>query len=121
MTPAEFKVWFPEFTSEDDERVQLFLDNSDPWFNTSRWGAFYPEGVANFVAHQLTLANWNARNATKGRQMASNLSKEKAGEVEVMYDAALLDMQANNPYMRTTYGQRYYQLAQMIGTGGVAV
>lgn len=121
MTPSEFKTQFPEFAAETDERVQLFIDRSAPHFDVERWGDLYPDGVAYHVAHELALAN--AQTAQGGGVQAmtnDNLSKE-VGDVQVTKDAGLLAKQADNPFYRTLYGQKYLYLRRQVGMGALSV
>lgn len=115
MTPAEFKAVFPEFTSTSDEAVQLRIDMSEPYFNAARWGSFLSEGVSNFVAHQLALSAQNQ--ATGG--ISSDTTKKKVGDVEVMSSELMLQRKAENPFLRTIYGQRYLYLLKLVGLGAL--
>lgn len=121
MTPAEFKVRFPEFASETDQRVQLFIDDADPLFDQERWGDLYPAGVANLVAHELALAN--AQTAQGGSVASINTDDltTKVGDVQVTKDTMLLNKQAENPYLRTFYGQKYLNYRKIVGLGAVSV
>jgi hypothetical protein len=119
MTPAEFKTRFPEFTSETDQRVQLFIDDAASFFDVERWDDLYEVGVAYFVAHELAQAN--AATAAGGQAGAGDDLTTKVGDVSVTRDTTLLNKQANDPFMKTAYGQKYKSYARLVGTGGVAV
>lgn len=121
MTPTEFKTRFPEFASETDERVQMFIDDADPLFDVERWGDLYAVGVAYLVAHEMALAN--AQTAQGGSVAAMNNDDltTKVGDVQVTKDTSLLNKQAENPYMRTMYGQKYLYYRKLVGIGAVAV
>lgn len=121
MTPSEFKTQFPEFASESVARVQLFIDRAAPYFDVDRWDALYPDGVAYYVAHELALAN--AQTAQGGSVQAltnDNLTK-KVGDVQVTKDTGLLNKQADNPFYRTMYGQKYLYLRRQVGIGTLSV
>lgn len=120
MTPSEFKAFFPQFTLETTERVQSFLDLAVPYFNVPRWGDFYSEGLANFVAHSIVIANFEATQSTS-QTNANDVTEKHVGPVGMSRDSALLNLQAKVPFMRTTYGQRYMYLRRKIGLGGFAV
>jgi hypothetical protein len=49
-----------------------------------------------------------------------NLSK-KVGDVQVTKDTGLLNKQADNPFYRTLYGQKYLYLRKQVGGGGLSV
>lgn len=118
MTPAEFKLQFPEFSSETDARVQLYIDQSAPFFDQDRWGEFYQLGVSNFVAHNLALANYQAK---KQNAHTSDTVSKKVGDVQIGKDSALLNLQAKDPFMRTTYGQQYRYYQRLAGSGALAL
>jgi hypothetical protein len=120
VTPSEFKAIFPQFTAETTERVQAFLDLAVPYFNVERWGDFYSEGLANFVAHSIVVGNYEAAQSTSIAN-ANDVSSKTVGALSVSRDGTLLNWQAKDPFMRTTYGQRYAYLRRKIGLGGFAV
>jgi hypothetical protein len=119
MTVEEFKTALPAFEETDEPTIQRHLDRVPAYFNKPRWDflSLYDEGVKFWVAHEIVLeANVGATMATAG---ASALAvKKKVGSVEVQYPEAILNLLAENEYMRTTYGQRYWRLARQVGAGG---
>ena len=123
MTPAQFKALFTQFAAEDDDRVQGFLDLAAPYFNVERWGAFYTEGLANLVAHSIVTANAEqaAFAAAPNQLQAGDVVGKTVGAVSVTRDGQLLNKQAADPFLRTTYGQRYVYLRRKAGMGGIAV
>lgn len=121
MTPAEFKTRFPEFASETDQRVQLFIDDAEPLFDEERWGDLYQAGVAYFVAHELTMANLQTAQGGSAKATANDTLSKKVGEVQTAKDASLLNKQADNPYLRTLYGQKYLAYRRIVGMGAAAV
>lgn len=114
MTPAEFKVRYPEFASETDPRVQMFLDEAIPHLDEARWDDLYVQGLGLYVAHSLALAN-----ADVGADIGND-TNVKVGDVSISKDASVVKAQMENEFMRTTYGQRYWQMARLVGAGGVA-
>lgn len=121
MAPSEFKTLFPEFSTEADARVQLFIDRAAPHFDIGRWGDLYSDGVAYFAAHELTLANAQAAQGGGVKALANDVVAKKVGDVSVTKDAALLAKQADNPFYRTLYGQKYLYLRRQVGMGGLSV
>lgn len=121
MTPSEFKAQFPdgEFDSLSPEYVQKFLDLAVPDFNVSRWGKKYSEGLACNAAHRIVVSK---AQAAKALQLdGGNVSEKHVGPVGVSFDSMLINKQAADPFMRTTYGQRYCFLRGLVGRGGVTV
>jgi hypothetical protein len=120
VTPSGFKALFPKFMGESDERIQALLNLAAPYFNVERWGAFYPEGIANWVAHSIVVDN--AEGAQPTDQLnANDVTEKHVGPVGMTRDSQLLNAQAKNPFMRTTYGQKYVYLRGKVGFGGLAV
>lgn len=120
MTPAEFKLDFPQFASESDERIQREIDNAAPFFDVERWAAFYTAGLGNYVAHKIALGNYLTAQ-TPASTLSIDVTVKKVGDVTVQRDPAIMSMAARDPFMRTIYGQEYLRLRRMIGGGGLAV
>lgn len=121
MTPSEFKTQFPEFAAETDARVQLFIDRAAPYFDVDRWGDLYPDGVAYYVAHELALANAQTAQGGSVQAMTNDTLTKEVGDVQVTKDAGLLAKQADNPFYRTLYGQKYLYLRRQVGIGALSV
>jgi Protein of unknown function (DUF4054) len=121
MTPSDFKIQFPEFAGEADARVQLFIDKADPHFDAERWRTMYSDGVANFVAHSLALANAQSAQGGSVAAMTNDNLNKKVGDVQVTKDTGLLNKQADNPFYRTLYGQQYLYLRKQVGMGALSV
>lgn len=121
MTPSEFKTLFPEFSAETDARVQLFIDRAAPHFDVERWGDLYPDGVAYFVGHELALANAQAAQGGSVQAQTNDTLTKKVGEVQITKDTGLLNKQADNPFFRTLYGQKYLYLRKQAGKGALSV
>jgi len=60
VTPSSFKIRFPEFATETDDRIQLFIDDAELILNATTWGTKYDLGVAYLAAHCLSIANLNS-------------------------------------------------------------
>jgi hypothetical protein len=125
MTPSEFKASFPdgEFSSLADNYVQVFLTAAVPFFDVSRWGAFYSEGLACYVANSIVVSKARAAmmTANPGAMDAGDVTSQSVGDVSFSQDGRLLARQMADVSQRTQYGQRYAQLRRLIGAGGTAV
>jgi len=120
MTPTEFKAAFPDgdFDALDNSYVQKFLDAAVIHFDVARWGTRYLEGLAFFVAHKIVISK--ARQA-KGLQVDSgNVSEKHVGPVGMGFDGQILNKQAEDPYLLTSYGREYAALRDRVGLGGAA-
>lgn len=119
MTPAEFKIIYPQFAAESDARVQVFIDQSAPELDVTRWGDHYSRGLGLLTAHSLTTANRDS--VTASSAVADLTTQKKVGDVSVSRSDAMLQAQADDPLMRTTYGQEFKRLRRMVGVGAWAV
>ena len=125
MTPSEFQAWFPygEFSSLEDAFVQGFIDRAAPAFNITRWGAWYSEGLANYVAHSIVASK--ARSATTIDDpvvdLSGNVQSKAKGPVKVSYDPELLRLAAKDTFRLTPYGRRYCELRKLAGLGGMVM
>jgi hypothetical protein len=120
MTPTEFKSRFPAFASQTSQSIQDYLTLAVPFFDVDRWGGFYSEGLANWVAHNIVTDNVLAADSISDPD-AGNVTEKHVGPVGMTMDSKLLNKQADDPYMTTRYGQRYRRLARLVGAGGTAV
>jgi len=120
MTPTEFKARFPEFAAESDARVQLFITGADPMFDVQRWDSFYSLGVANYVAHALTVANAQAAASASGKLLDTSTQK-KIGDLSVSKSEMALMARLKDPFMATPYGVEYRRLCRIVGLGALAV
>lgn len=118
VTPATFKTRFPSFSALTDARVQMFIDDADPAFNVCRWGDYYDLGLANYVAHELTMSA--ALEAGVGVKLDATLSK-KVDVMQITFDAILKGKVVDNPFLATVYGQKYLSYRALISLGALAI
>jgi hypothetical protein len=120
MTVAEFKAYFaPAFEAVSAGVVQRHLDAADEEFNVERWGGRYTEGLANFVAHRITMDP--SQGGALKNAGATGIIEKQVGSVRVTRSAAFVEAQTKNSYFGTLYGQRYSELRDEVGMGTVAV
>lgn len=118
-TVAQIKARYPELASIPDATVQLAIDDAVPWFDVDRWGSFYAQGFAAFVAHMLTVDKTAATGGAGGT--SGPVSSKTVGDASISYATPTDISQGDAYYMRTAYGQRYLMLRKMVGTGAIAV
>lgn len=119
MTPEQFKARYQQFSTEGVSRVQMFLDEAATEMDEARWGELFARGHGLLTAHNLTLANQES--ATSNGAVADLTTQKKVGDVSVSRSEAMLQTQAGDPLMRTTYGQEFKRLRRLIGVGAWAV
>lgn len=87
---------------------------ADEHFDVDRWAGHYLEGLANWVANELVLNGVALLSADDGIEVSKSV-----GDTSFSLHSGLVERQANDRFMRTRFGQRYRQLADLIGMGGV--
>lgn len=115
ITPSTFKVRFPEFVSEEDARIQLFLDDAELILNSTYWGDKLDLGTAYFTAHSLAVANRMAEGGSAGT--TGPVSARAVDGVSVTYgsSAPVAGSQGEAYYLSTSYGQKYLALVKSLG------
>jgi Protein of unknown function (DUF4054) len=119
VTAADFRAAFPLFEDEEEPSVERYIALAAPYFDVGRWGGFYSEGLGNMVAHYLLVAKSDAK--LKGADDGGSAVSKTVGSVSITRSGALLERQADDPFMSTPYGRRYRQLSRKVGMGAVAV
>ena len=121
MTPSEFLADpdFVAFAAESPATIAKWLVKAVPFFDVGRWGAWYSEGLGNWIAHRIVMSNLRATQPTN-RTDAGDTASKAVGPVSKSYDSMLINAQAKDPYMRTSYGQEFCRLRRLVGMGGFA-
>jgi hypothetical protein len=111
MTPSEFLADpdFVAFASESEETIAKWLVKAAPFFNVDRWGPWYSEGIGNWIAHRIVMSNLRATQPTNSMDAGDTAS-----------NSMMINAQAKDPYMRTSYGQEFCRLRRLVGMGGFA-
>jgi hypothetical protein len=122
MTPAEFRVLYPEFSqaSYPDETVQrwsaLALLRMDPL----RWGELTTEGRALFIAHNLALGGPVAgQPGVPGSSVGGLVASKSISKVSLSFDTSSLALEGAGNFNLSRYGRDWWQLSAMVGLGGV--
>lgn len=129
MTPTEFQAAFPVLADVDVVAIQRHIDASAAWFDVARWDTFYAEGLGNWVAHRIVteaVDAWQISHPAGDRPGVAapgdrEITSKTVDTTSISYSTMVLLGQFKDPYMRTTFGQRYRYLAEMVGIGAVAV
>ena len=131
LTVDVFREAFPQFTAElfPAGRVQFYLTLAKKQLDLCRWDELWMEGCFLYAAHYLTLEREasKSKDGTGGIQAAAGAvistsktvggvsrSESRAGA------AATANLNAGH-WNDTVYGKQYWQLAQLIGVGGLQV
>jgi hypothetical protein len=125
VTPASFRVNFPEFTDATaypDARITYWIGIAGLRLNACRWSTLLDHGTELFVAHNLVLGRQAAMSAAGGGvpgQASGPTSSETVDKVSVSYDTGAAAIEDGGAWNLTTYGVQFLQLARLIGAGGI--
>ena len=101
---AEFKIRFPEFNSESDPRIQMFLDDASLNIDSSIWGNKAELGQLYLAAHYLYEAN-------KPSGAVGILTSRSVDGFSESYTARTID----TDFEMNKYGIRYLQYRKSLG------
>ena len=123
MTPAEFRLLYPEFISGSytDPMVQRWLSMAVLRLDANRWDQLLDEGMALFVAHNLILSGPVAGQPGVGgvSGQAGIVSSKSVSKVSVGYESSAVALDQAGNYNLTRYGRDFWMLSQSVGIGGI--
>ena len=105
VTPADIKLRFPEFTTVDDSRIQLFIDDATATVNTKCPNSDLM--IAYLTAHLLTLGTQTEAGDTTPIQ---TIASESVGDVSRSFGGTASSSSNDNFYTGTAYGMRFLDL-----------
>lgn len=106
MTPTEFRDLFPEFASQSDSRINLFLDQASLSINLGVW----PPAKAD-VARAYLAAHLLATVGRGGTGPSGPVTSERVGDLARTYAAPA---GGGSPYSSTAYGQEFERLRRSV-------
>ena len=110
MDASDFAAAFP---TANATRINEIIAGAAPWFDVAGWGAFYTEGLWNFVAHRLSI---ELGGPTSVQQSAdARITSKTVGQASISRDPKF---SAGDTFQLTVYGQRYAEIRDMVGLGG---
>lgn len=121
VTPADFKLRYPEFDPVDDARVQIFLDDAALEMCESAWGDLYDRGQAALAAHMLAIANQTEASGGTGGGASGPVASRSIGDVSVSFGLSSSSSKSEDWYTSTPYGSDYWRLVKIVGMGAVVV
>jgi len=122
MTCADWKACFPfgEFAAITDDQFAAAVLRADPFFDVDRWGADYTAGYSNCVAHFIVILQAQATKSITQESAGDVSARSISGAVSMARDSQMVNREASDHFMRTSYGQQYVSLRNGVGSGGVA-
>ena len=125
MNIATFRQRFPEFSSEinyPDAQIQFWLDYSLVLLPADRWQDQIEYGTGLLTAHHLVIGRKNQLAADAGGVgggVTGVQTSKSVDKVSASYDAGAVTIEGAGFWNMSSYGIQFYQLAQMIGAGGI--
>lgn len=125
----KFRQDFPEFSHSSPEKyedsvIQFWYETGDSLLNEKRWGKLRERGLQLYVAHNLVVQTMHIKASEEGESLvglSGVISSQSAGSVSVGIDYNLTSEQEAGNFNLTIYGNLFWQLAQIVGTGGYQV
>ncbi len=121
LTPADFKIRYPEFDSIPDARVQFMLDDAVLEVSEARWDTLYEKGSMLLAAHLLQLDLNRQETEDDDSSEEGNLASKSIGDVSYSFTKAASESTSDDWYLQTSYGTEYLRLKKRVGMGVVAV
>lgn len=121
LTPADFKIRFPEFEEIDNTRIQFFLNDAVLEVSESAWGTLYEKGVMSLSAHLLSISQSNQEDDDSDDGETGNITSKSIGDVSYSFAKATSESSSDDWYLQTSYGAEYLRLKKRVGMGIVAV
>ena len=124
VTPAQFKVRYPEFAALDSTYVvQPALDDADEEINPTFWGARAIKAESALAAHYLVTRGALNDPGSTGIQGSGEIQTMRVGDVTLGFDnTAIADAVRRGDLeiglASTKYGLEYQRLLQSMGGGG---
>jgi hypothetical protein len=127
VTATSFLQTFPEFADSSTYtpgKIAFWLAVATTRIDPSVWDTLTDQGVQLYMAHNLALdgaAKRASDNGTLPGQATGALASKSAGGLGAGYDTGSSAEAGAGQFNATTYGQRYFELMQMFGAGGLSL
>lgn len=125
LTASQFRLDFPEFANTStypDTLINAWLTVAIALVNPAVWSNVLNLGTELCAAHYIVLAVRDQAAAQAGAPVgepATLTASEGAGDLSVAFDTALAGYANAGNWNTTSYGQRFWALARMMGAGPI--
>lgn len=118
VTAESFKTVYPEFSTETDERVTLFIGKAQTLAgNATKWGALYDEAVEALTAHRLARSN-EAASSENGKSAGPKTRLDVENQYSETYASPTQGKSSKSAedaeYSQTVYGQQYLAVKRRV-------
>ena len=114
INATNFKEVFPEFASQSEVRVDMFLDGAKDQISADVFGKSYERAVLFLAAHDLTMSD-------PDKASKPQVTSEKVGDVSVSYSSVNAVNNSDNYYMQTQYGLQFLGLRNACVVGATVL
>lgn len=131
LTVQGFRDSFPQFSEElyPVARVDFYLRLAGKQLDKERWSDWWIDGCYLHAAHNLTLEREAGKsadgtggiNAAAGAVVSSSKTVGGVSKSESRAGAAATGNPAAGRWNLTIYGQQYWDMAQLVGAGGLQI
>lgn len=122
IAAADFRVQFsPAFdslTDYPDPQITFWINRAYSMLDPNVWADGLDFGVSLYVAHQLAYFKSAAKSGGTG---VGAVSSKSVGGVSYSRDVASTTIQGAGSFNATTYGVQFYELALIVGSGGIQI
>lgn len=127
MDITAFRTAFPELadtTKYTDAMITFWASIGDLLLNELRWDTLLTQGLWLYTAHNIVLQAQDVASSSTGRTpglTAGVITGKSVGGVSINYDANAVFFELAGNYNMTKYGRDFWQLMQIVGTGGYQI
>lgn len=117
---ATLKALAPQYASEPDDTLEVFLSMAAEQMDAEAWGTLYEQGAAYLAAHLLTLRDRGQQAAGHGGA-AGAVTSVSEGDQSIGYagGGSTAQTPTEEALSSTTYGEQFLQLrGQLASTAG---
>jgi len=125
MNISQFRQAFPEFADSckySTTQITFWATIAEQQTVENVWKDMWTFGVQLYVAHEITMANQNAKTATAGGTpgtFGGIANNKSVGQASIGFDSASNSEKDAGWWNLTNYGKQYIRLARMFGAGCV--
>lgn len=122
---SEFRTEFPEFSDTvvyPSPQIMFWAGLAEKQVLEKYWGTAQEYGIKLYVAHEITLAAQNAKQAKfKGMPGTSGgiANSKTVGSATVSYDAGTTTEKDAGYWNLTIYGKQFIRLTRVFGAGAL--
>ena len=118
VTATTIKARFPEFDSQADARIEIFIEDAKLELSESKWGDRYDKGISYLTAHLLSIALKTEKGSVGS---VGPIASRSIGDVSISFSNKTSESQIEAYYNSTPYGQEFWNMLQFVGLGAVAI